>query len=214
MNGLKPFSTGGTMATVGRRSGMILLFFLLSTTTTLVLSKPSFVTLSNKIPIDNYDLIQHKESISLLHKFRGGGSDVDVDSSEEVDSDDDFEDDSEELEAVEEESTLTQATKKSLKKKKQQAQKQIKETVSASLASSAMKENKKKKQTLSKTQSSSFKIPYILKALLNPFTVIAMTKGYFASLFNIDYLQEVSHFIYVYVVCTILCIIYRHFLYQ
>lgn len=192
MNGLKPFPTGGTMAAVvGTRSaGMILLFFLLSTATTLVLSKPSFVTLSNKITIHNYDLIQHKESILLLHKFRGGGSDVDVDSSEEDDSDEDFEDDSEELEE-EEESTLTQATKKSLKKKKQQAQKQIKETVSASLASSAMKESKKKKkQTLSKTQLSSFKIPYILKALLNPFTVIAMTKGYFASLFNIDYLQE------------------------
>ena len=36
------------------------------------------------------------------------------------------------------------------------------------------------------------KIPYIVRALANPFTVFAMTKGYFASLFNIDYLQEVS----------------------
>jgi hypothetical protein len=34
------------------------------------------------------------------------------------------------------------------------------------------------------------KMPYILRALLNPFTVMSMTKSYFASLFNIDYMKE------------------------
>jgi len=35
------------------------------------------------------------------------------------------------------------------------------------------------------------RMPYILRAFLNPFTMIAMTRCYFASLFNINYLKEV-----------------------
>ena len=39
-------------------------------------------------------------------------------------------------------------------------------------------------------QSPLLKLPYILRALLNPFTVMSMTKAYFASLFNINYMQD------------------------
>ena len=34
------------------------------------------------------------------------------------------------------------------------------------------------------------KIPYIVRACLNPFTVIAMTKAYWQSLFNIHYMED------------------------
>lgn len=192
----------GRIITVGCWSIIMTLLLLLSSTsgaTTLVLSKPSFVNLSNKMNIKNnhYGIQQKKESYLMLQTLRGGSeSDVEADASDDdtdvaLEENDSESDDEEEQE--EEESALIQATKQSLKKKKQQTQKQIKDTVSASLASSSIQEkkkNKKKKQASSTKQLSSFKIPYILKALLNPFTVIAMTKGYFASLFNIDYLQE------------------------
>lgn len=35
-------------------------------------------------------------------------------------------------------------------------------------------------------------VPYIVRACLNPFTLIAMTKAYFVSLMDINYLKEVS----------------------
>ena len=37
-------------------------------------------------------------------------------------------------------------------------------------------------------------VPYILRACLNPFVFVQMTKSYFASLFDINYLKEVSFF--------------------
>jgi hypothetical protein len=45
---------------------------------------------------------------------------------------------------------------------------------------------KKKKNSLMKL----LHIPYILKASLNPLTLFAMTKAYWASLFNLDYLKK------------------------
>lgn len=65
----------------------------------------------------------------------------------------------------------------SLKKKSKAA------TVAVTAATTVTTKKKKTKRKL-------FSIPYILKALLNPFTVFSMTRGYFASLVNIDYLQE------------------------
>jgi len=195
MIGTKLFPTGRTIAVLG------LVLVLLVSTTTLVLSKPSFVTLSfNHVSKKNYNrfvplekesnlvlstTISTTSTTTIITTLRGG-SEYDVDASDDSDHDD------LEEEEEEEDATLIQATKSSLKKKKQQTQKHIKETVSASLASSNETKKKRKSSSHSLSSSSSFKIPYILKALLNPFTVIAMTKGYFASLFNIDYLQEVS----------------------
>jgi hypothetical protein len=37
-----------------------------------------------------------------------------------------------------------------------------------------------------------FHVPYIVRACLNPLTVFAMTKAFWASLFNLDYLKEVG----------------------
>ena len=43
-----------------------------------------------------------------------------------------------------------------------------------------------------KTSSSRklLRLPYVIKAFLNPFTVFAMTKAYWASLFNLNYLKK------------------------
>ena len=58
------------------------------------------------------------------------------------------------------------------------------------------KRAKKSNKTVSKAMATGIRIPYLFKVMLNPFTIITMTKGYFASLFNIDYLQEVRiHYI-------------------
>ena len=44
----------------------------------------------------------------------------------------------------------------------------------------------------SSSRSPLLKIPYIIRACLNPFTVIAMTKAYWQSLFNIKFMEEES----------------------
>lgn len=59
------------------------------------------------------------------------------------------------------------------------------------------KRAKKSSKTVSKAMASGIRIPYLLKVILNPFTIMSMTKGYFASLFNIDYLQEVRILFYI-----------------
>lgn len=38
-------------------------------------------------------------------------------------------------------------------------------------------------------------VPYIIRACLNPFTFVRMSRAYFASLIDINYLKEVSRFV-------------------
>ena len=69
--------------------------------------------------------------------------------------------------------------------------------LSSSAKKALEKANKKRakisNKTVSKAMATGIRIPYLFKVMLNPFTIVTMTKGYFASLFNIDYLQEVSN---------------------
>lgn len=111
---------------------------------------------------------RHAHSFHVMTAIRGGDSDYDSEYDEESDE--------------EEVVKLSASAKKAMEKLKAQKKVQAKKTVSASL--SATKSKKIKGPSPFK------KIPYIVRALMNPFTVFAMTKGYFASLFNIDYLQE------------------------
>eukprot|EP00551_Chaetoceros_affinis_P003151 CAMPEP_0203640000 /NCGR_PEP_ID=MMETSP0088-20131115/5612_1 /ASSEMBLY_ACC=CAM_ASM_001087 /TAXON_ID=426623 /ORGANISM="Chaetoceros affinis, Strain CCMP159" /LENGTH=245 /DNA_ID=CAMNT_0050495059 /DNA_START=211 /DNA_END=948 /DNA_ORIENTATION=- len=128
---------------------------------------------------------------------RGGGS-VDVDDDSEYDFDE-----SEEVEEEEEEETVqVKATKlsssavKASQKATSKKVKASKKIVNESLGGGTKKKAKKTSTTSStstvskKAKKKLIYIPYIIKALLNPFTVFSMTKGYFASLFNIDYLQQ------------------------
>ena len=78
---------------------------------------------------------------------------------------------------------MVKAAKKASHKSKEKLTAAVKAKVSAKLAAPALKT--KKSGGLFKS------IPYIIRASLNPFTLIAMTKAYFESLFNLNYLQEV-----------------------
>mmetsp|Transcript_30130 Transcript_30130/g.65218 ORF Transcript_30130/g.65218 Transcript_30130/m.65218 type:complete len:238 (+) Transcript_30130:83-796(+) len=60
-----------------------------------------------------------------------------------------------------------------------------KESVSVKLATTPKRKSGKSILEL-------LRVPYIVRACLNPVTVIAMTRAYFASLFNIAYLEEES----------------------
>mmetsp|Transcript_3920 Transcript_3920/g.9465 ORF Transcript_3920/g.9465 Transcript_3920/m.9465 type:complete len:207 (+) Transcript_3920:170-790(+) len=103
----------------------------------------------------------------ILMSMRGGAAtaiDVDIESSDEEESDEE-----------EEEETLAKATKKA-------AAKTVKKTVAA-----AMKPKKKKKKS---SLMKFFRIPYIIKACLNPAVFYQMTVGYWKSLYNIDYMAD------------------------
>ncbi len=122
---------------------------------------------------------------------RGGGavddSEYDFDESEEEDEEDDEE---EEETIVQVKTKLSSSAVKASKKAQSKKVKASKKIVNESLGT---KKNSKKSSTptVKKAKRKLIYIPYILKAMLNPFTVFSMTKGYFASLFNIDYLQQV-----------------------
>lgn len=135
-------------------------------------------------------------------------SEYDLDESED-EYDDEYDDESEEEEVVvrpavvvgkKKPTKLSSSAVKASTKAKQMKNKTSKKVINASL---------QKKKKVSKTKPTStppvvavvkktnkkrtlFSIPYVLKAFLNPFTVFAMTRGYFASLVNIDYLKEDS----------------------
>mmetsp|Transcript_7721 Transcript_7721/g.14565 ORF Transcript_7721/g.14565 Transcript_7721/m.14565 type:complete len:207 (-) Transcript_7721:497-1117(-) len=135
--------------------------------------------------ISTSTLCKHKpllySSQPIVYSIRGG--DVDITDSDDDDDDDDYlESDEEEKEIEQEIEKLSASAKKVIEKSKDKKKAKIKQTVSESL-----KVSKKKKSSGTSVLK---KIPYILRAFMNPFTVFAMTKGYFASLFNIDYLQQ------------------------
>ena len=135
-------------------------------------------------------------------------SEYDLDESED-EYGDEYDDESEEEEVVvvvKKPTKLSSSAVKASTKAKQMKNKTSKKVINASLQKkkkvsrtkptptppvvAAVKKTKKKRRLLS--------IPYVLKAFLNPFTVFAMTRGYFASLVNIDYLKEVRYRSYVY----------------
>lgn len=107
------------------------------------------------------------EVTDFINRIRGGSAaiDVDIESSDEEETDDEEE---------EEAPTLAKATRKA-------ATKAVKKSVAA-----AMSPPKKKSFSLGKF----FKLPYIVKACLNPIVFFQMTAGYWKSLYNIDYMTE------------------------
>lgn len=104
---------------------------------------------------------------TIVSDIRGGAIDVDIESSDEEETDDE----EEEEEVV---PKLAKATKKA-------ATKAVKTTVAA-----ALKPMKKKKSSSGLMKF--FKIPYIVKACLNPVVFFQMTAGYWQSLFSINYM--------------------------
>lgn len=112
---------------------------------------------------------------------RGGAEDSDDDSSEDdSDSESEAEENGEEEEKYALDAKLVAST---LKKNAQIKAKTSKEAVNVKLALP----KKKKKMKL-------FRLPYIVRACLNPFTVMKMTVAYWKSLIDFNYGKEVSYY--------------------
>jgi len=105
--------------------------------------------------------------VAFLNHIRGGSPaiDVDIESSDEEETDDE-----------EEVPSLTKATKKA-------ATKAVKKSVAVAMKSSQKKSRFPKLGNL-------FRLPYIVKACLNPIVFLKMTSGYWKSLYNINYMSE------------------------
>jgi hypothetical protein len=137
----------------------------------------------------NLHRITSSQNIHQLKIIPRGGDDDEYDS-EEYDSD---EDDSEEEEVepiVTKTKKLASSTKNVVQTKKR---KEVKSKVKVALSSSSTKS----KSVSSRSSNSSggiYKryVPYIIRAVLNPFVLMRMTKSYFVSLCDINYLKEVS----------------------
>jgi len=118
--------------------------------------------------------------------------------SEEYDEYDEESEDEEEAAAALAAAAKAKAMKKAAKKAALSAStvkaaakaktKKSKEAVNVKLAASASTAGARS----SRSRSPLLKIPYIIRACLNPFTVIAMTKAYWQSLFNIHYMEGES----------------------
>jgi hypothetical protein len=164
---------------------------------------------------------------SLVFTLRGGATVVADDSEDEEEEEEDesedelvdelleeaedSEDDEEEEEEESFDATLAAAALKSTQKTKSKARTnkatEIKETMSAKLST---KKKQKKKSLLE-----ILRVPYILRACLNPATVLTMTKHYWASFFNLEYppkvwsigrLSELSFFLKS-IVCLVFAIV-------
>jgi len=105
----------------------------------------------------------------FVNRIRGGSAaiDVDIESSDEEESDDEEE---------EEAPSLAKATKKA-------ATKSVKKSVATAMKST------QKKSMLPKL-GNLFRLPYIVKACLNPVVFWKMTAEYWKSLYNINYLSD------------------------
>jgi hypothetical protein len=155
-------------------------------------------------------LTRRQANFDTILLARGGAISVEVEDDEdemEIESSDEEEEEEEDEEEEEEELNpkLVKSAISAASKAKANAATAVKATVSSTLQAtsaaskakakaaavvkatvSATVPKKKKKSSLLKL----FRIPYILKACLNPFVLIQMTKGYFASLVNLNYLSD------------------------
>ena len=91
---------------------------------------------------------------------------------------------------------LATAALKSVTKTKEKIVQQntaiLKQAVQSKLSTTPQTTTKKTKTNRSSSVLQVYKrvVPYIVRAAMNPFTFIAMTKSYWASLFNLNYLHE------------------------
>jgi hypothetical protein len=119
--------------------------------------------------------------------FRGGDSDEYDD--DEYDSEYDSDEEEEDEPIVTTAKKLATSTKSATQKKAAVKTAAMKSKVSVAMASTSSS-----KATVATKKRGIYKrfVPYIVRACLNPFTLVAMTKAYFVSLMDINYLKEVS----------------------
>lgn len=124
-----------------------------------------------------------KRSLHQIRRFRGGAA---ADSDVEYDDDEyDSEYDEEVDEPIVKTAKKLAASTRTVAQKKKTAA--IKSKVKVAMAASSTKSVAKRVSGRSLYKRY---VPYIVRACLNPFTLIAMTKAYFVSLCDINYLKE------------------------
>ena len=169
----------------------LLLAALLLCSLALVVRGDTFLASSPRVAFAPRTLTsQQQQAAQLLHtalELRGGATRVlDDDDEEETDEEEESEEvDSDEEEEDEVDASLAAAALKSTQKAKSKAQSAKTSTVKKTM-SAKLSQPKKKKGSLFK------RIPYILRACLNPLTVMSMTKHFWVSLFSLDYPPKVS----------------------
>lgn len=116
---------------------------------------------------------------SEIIKMIRAGADVDIDSEAYDTEYDEYDEEEEEEDEIDEK--LSKAAEAAMEKARKKKAEETKEKIAA------VAKSRKRRKSLLKI----FKLPYVVRAFLNPFTVASMTKHYFASLFNVNYLEEV-----------------------
>jgi hypothetical protein len=133
--------------------------------------------------------LNRNKNVGTIFSLRAGSiddSEYDYEDSDEEEEYDEYDEEDEE----DEDAKLSVSAIKAMKKAQAKKQREAKSKVSTSLHKAATSTSKPKPTKAKKTLKIMSKIPYVIRAFMNPFTVIAMTKGYFASLVNIDYMKE------------------------
>ena len=156
-----------------------------------------FVTTTTAVPFVTTPATSHRISTitssnfgSVVLSLSGGDSTAMVDDDDEYDYESEDEEEEEDDE-VDLDPSMAKSAMKATKKVQEKATKTVKSQVSSAISSgkaaatSVSSERKSSNSFLKKF------VPYIVRAAMNPFTVIQMTKGYWASLFNLDYLKQV-----------------------
>jgi hypothetical protein len=105
---------------------------------------------------------------------------------EDTDNEEEFEDEEEE-EEMELDASLAASALKSTKKTKTKASSSKSATVKKTMSAKLATKKPKKKGSLLKF----LRVPYIVRACLNPFTVLSMTKHFWLSLVNLEYPPKV-----------------------
>ncbi|KAL3811012.1 hypothetical protein ACHAXA_002289 [Cyclostephanos tholiformis] len=132
-----------------------------------------------------------------LHRIRGGAAIVDVDDNEddEGDSDEyDVEEDGEDdvaIAAVDDDGGKLAASTRTVSSKRKTAD--IKTRVKVAMMSSSSSSGDSAPPKSKSTSRKSFykrHVPHIIRACLNPYTLIAMTRAYFVSLCDINFMKE------------------------
>jgi len=133
--------------------------------------------------------LQRQTQLFQLLSLRGGDDDDDASSAIDIDIDVDDIESSDEEEDEELDPKLAKAAQAASVKVKTATKKAAVQATKAAVASSLSSTKKKKtKSGLMKF----FRIPYIVKACLNPFTFWQMTAGYWKSLIDLNYLEEMK----------------------